>query len=396
MRHCDGVGNMWRWVSWAAVVLVLLGAGALVAAPIVIEGQLNRVTPHAPYRVSAQAKALHATLHMADLHSDTLLWGRDLLTRGTRGHVDVPRLVEGRFALQVFSTVTKSPRGQNYDRNTGDTDSISLLVRMGLWPPRTWDSLLERALYQAERLDDAAARDPKALVVVRTRRDLAALLARRANGEMVVGALLATEGAHPLEGKLENLQRLYDAGFRMIGLQHFFDNELGGSLHGISKGGLTPFGVQAVRAIEAMGITIDLAHSSEKVVDDVLEIAARPVVVSHTGVRGACKSSRNLSDAHMKAIAAKGGLIGIGYWEGAVCDPTPAGVAKSLRYAADLVGVDHVALGSDYDGTTTVTFDASESAALIDAMLAAGFSDGEVRKISGGNVFRLLATLLPE
>jgi microsomal dipeptidase-like Zn-dependent dipeptidase len=213
---------------------------------------------------------------------------------------------------------------------------------------------------------------------------------------MVVGALLATEGAHPLEGKLENLQRLYDAGFRMIGLQHFFDNELGGSLHGISKGGLTPFGVQAVRAIEAMGITIDLAHSSEKVVDEVLKIAARPVVVSHTGVRGACKSSRNLSDAHMKAIAAKGGLIGIGYWEGAVCDPTPAGVAKSLRYAADLVGVDHVALGSDYDGTTTVTFDASESAALVDAMLAAGFSDGEVRKISGENVFRLLATLLPE
>ena len=80
---------------------------------------------------------------------------------GRRGHVDVPRLVEGRFALQVFSTVTKTPRGQNYDKNTGDTDMITVLAKVSLWPTRTWDSLLERALYQAERLNDAAKRDPE-------------------------------------------------------------------------------------------------------------------------------------------------------------------------------------------------------------------------------------------
>jgi microsomal dipeptidase-like Zn-dependent dipeptidase len=296
----------------------------------------------------------------------------------------------------VFSTVTKVPRGQNYDRNSGDTDALDLLVRLSLWPARTWDSLLERALYQAERLNEAAARDPKALVVVRTRGDLAALMARRAKGESVVGGLLATEGAHPLQGELANLRKLHDAGFRMIGLHHFFDNELGGSLHGVSKGGLSPFGVQAVKAIEEMGLIIDVAHSSEKVVDDVLAIATRPVVVSHTGVKGACDSPRNLSDAHMRAIAAKGGLIGIGFWPGAVCDSTPAGVAKSLRYAIDLVGVDDVALGSDYDGSTTVKFDASESAALIQAMLATGFSEAEIRKVSGGNVIRFLSAQLPE
>jgi len=151
-----------------------------------------------------------------------------------------------------------------------------------------------------------------------------------------------------------------------------------------------------VRAVEAKGMIVDLAHSSEKVVDDVLAIATRPVVVSHTGVRGACQSPRNLSDDHMRSIAAEGGLIGIGYWPGAVCDSTPAGVAKSLRYAADLVGVDHVALGSDYDGSTTVRFDASESAALVQAMIDAGFSDEEIAKIAGGNVLALLSTLLPE
>ena len=387
---------MWRWVGWGLAVLVVIGAGALWAAPSVVEDQLNRVEAHAPYKISARTKALHATLNMADLHADTLVWGRDVLKRGTRGHVDVPRLVEGRYALQVFSTVTKTPRGQNYDRNTGDSDVIGMLARVSFWPARTWDSLLERALFQAERLHQAAARDPKALMVVRTRADLANLMARRAKGERVVGGLLSTEGAHALEGDLANLKKLHDAGFRMIGLQHFFDNELGGSLHGMSKSGLTPFGVQAVHAMEEMGVIIDVAHSSERVVDDVLAITTRPVVVSHTGVRGACNSARNMSDAHMKAIAAKGGLIGIGLWPGAVCDATPKGVAKSLRYAIDLVGVDHVALGSDYDGSTTVRFDASESAALIEAMLAAGFSEDEIRKVSGDNVIRFLSVQLPE
>ena len=387
---------MWRWFAWIGGAFVVLGAGGLWAAPAVVEGQLNRVEAHAPYAISADAKALHATLNMADLHADTLLWGRDVLQRGTRGHVDVPRLAEGRFALQVFSTVTKTPRGQNYDKNTGDTDMIAILVRANLWPVRTWDSLLERALYQAELLNKAAARDPKALVVVRNRADLAALLARRAKGERVVGGLLATEGAHPLEGDLANLKKLYDAGFRMIGLHHFFDNELGGSLHGVSKGGLSPFGIQAVRAIEEMGMIVDIAHSSEKVVDDVLAVSTRPVVVSHTGVRGACDSARNLSDAHMRAIAARGGLIGIGFWPGAVCDSTPTGVAKSIRYAADLVGVDHVALGSDYDGSTTVRFDASESAALVQALMKAGFNEAEIRKITGDNVLAFLAAQLPE
>jgi microsomal dipeptidase-like Zn-dependent dipeptidase len=387
---------MWRWLTGIVIVLLLAGAGALLAAPPIVEAGLNKVVPHAPYRVSAPAKALHARLDLADLHSDTLLWNRDVLARGTTGHVDVPRLREGRFALQVFSAVTKSPEGQNYNRTKGDTDQIALLVKVQLWPLKTWNSLLERALYQAEKLNAAAKRDPKSLIVVRSRADLQRLMARRAKGEAVVGGLLAIEGAHALEGDLANLQKLKDAGYRMIGLTHFFDNELGGSLHGVSKGGLTPYGVQAVRAIEEAGLIVDVAHASEKVVDDVLQITTRPIVVSHTGVRGACNSPRNLSDAHMRAIAAKGGLVGIGYWDGAVCDTTPAGVVKSLRYAIDLIGADHVAFGSDYDGTTTVRFDASESAALIDAMLKAKFTEDEIRKVAGENTLRFLDAALPD
>ena len=125
---------MWRWLTGIAIVLLLAGAGALVAAPPVVEAGLNKVVPHAPYKVSAEAKALHARLHLADLHSDTLLWARDVLARGTTGHVDVPRLAQGRFALQVFSAVTKSPEGQNYGRNKGDSDQIALLVKVQIIP----------------------------------------------------------------------------------------------------------------------------------------------------------------------------------------------------------------------------------------------------------------------
>lgn len=377
------------------VVLLVAAGGALWAAPSLIEASQNVVEEHQPYSISDKASALHARLDLADLHSDTLLWGRDVLTRSSTGHVDVPRLVEGRFAIQVFSAVTKTPTGQNYSRNEGDSDAITDLVRLQLWPSRTWGSLLERALYQAEQLNAAAERDPKALMVLRTREDVARLVARHAQGEKVVGGLLAIEGSHALEGKLENLKRLTDAGYRMIGLHHFFDNELGGSLHGVSRAGLNAFGESVVRAVEQAGAIVDVAHSSPAVVADVLHIATRPIVVSHTGVKGACDSPRNLSDDQMRAIAAKGGLIGIGYWAGAVCDISPAGVAKAMRYAVNLVGADHVAFGSDYDGGTTVSFDASESVALIDALLNAGFSEDEIRKVSGENTRRLFETLLP-
>jgi microsomal dipeptidase-like Zn-dependent dipeptidase len=385
-----------RWIIGIVMFLLIVLAAGLIVGPGMIEANLNKVDPHAPYAPGPEAKALHATLDMADLHADTLLWGRDVLERGTRGHVDVPRLTEGRFALQVFSTVTKTPRGMNYDRNTGDTDSITLLAMANAWPPKTWNSLAERALYQASLLQAAAERAPEALMLVRRKADLATVMERRAAGSKIVAGVLATEGAHPLEGNLDNLKRLHDAGFRMIGLHHFFDNELGGSLHGVSKGGLSPFGFQAVKAMEEMGIIIDLAHSSEQVVADVLEIATKPIVISHTGVRGTCKSPRNLSDESMKAIAAKGGLIGIGYWEGAVCDYTPTGVAKAIKYAVDLVGEDHVALGSDYDGSTTVKFDASESVALVDALLKAGLTEPQIRKVTGTNTIRFLQERLPD
>lgn len=376
------------------LLLLLLGA-ALALGPGQIERSMNVVVPHAPHPVSRDAERKHRSLIVADWHADSLLWKRDLLARGDRGQVDVPRLIEGNVGIQMFTAVTKTPSGINYESNSAEGDSITLLALAHLWPPRTWSSLTERALYQAERLHDFEARAPEQLRVVRTSDELRRVLASRTEEGVPIAALLGLEGAHALDGELENLERLYEAGYRMIGLQHFFDNRLGGSLHGISGAGLTEFGRKVVLRAEALGMIVDVAHSSPAVVDDVLELGTRPVVVSHTGLYGICPTARNISDEQMKRIADAGGIVAVGYWDAAACEISPAGVVRAIRYAIDLLGEDHVSLGSDYDGSVTTTFDTSELAALTHEMMEAGFSDAEIEKAMGGNARRFLLEYLP-
>ena len=182
----------------------------------------------------------------------------------------------------------------------------------------------------------------------------------------------------------------------MIGLAHFFDNEAGGSAHGRQKRGLTPFGRELVRQVEQRGMVLDLAHASAEVIDDTVDLATAPLIVSHTGVRGVCDNQRNISDDHVRAIAATGGLIGIALFEGTVCGTTIDDTARTMRYVADLVGVDHVALGSDYDGAVTAPMDTSGMALLTEALLAQDFAADEVAKILGGNALHVLQTILPD
>jgi microsomal dipeptidase-like Zn-dependent dipeptidase len=388
---------MIKRIAWGLLVLVLVAvvAGRLLV-PAMLEKATNVVEPHAPHPVSAEARALHESLVVGDWHSDSLLWDRDLLERSTYGHVDVPRLIEGNVAIQVFTAVTRSPAGQNYERNSADAlDNNTLLAVLQGWPMRTLTSRTERALYQAERLEEFAERAPDRLMIVRDRADLDDLLARRRDGEKIVGGVLGLEGSHALDGDLAALGRLFDAGYRVVGLQHFFDNEAGGSLHGESGEGLTRFGRDVVRESIARGMIVDVAHSSPQTVKDVLEMADVPVILSHTGINSHCESRRNIDDALMKRIAAGGGVIGVGYWADVVCDHSPEGVVAAIRAAIDLVGEDHVSLGSDYDGATSVTFDTSELAALTHEMLAAGFSRREIEKVMGANLVRLLETTLP-
>jgi hypothetical protein len=185
----------------AAIVLALL-ALALWAEPDQVEARMNAVRAAPPYSASARARALLASAPAADLHADSLLWGRDLLRRGDRGQIDVPRLAEANVAVQFFGVVTQSPRGQNVWRNDDRMDLITPLAVLNRWPPRTWPNTTERALYQAKRLGGMAERSEGKLVLLRTRGDLKAFLERRSREPGLVGGLLALEGSHALRGDL--------------------------------------------------------------------------------------------------------------------------------------------------------------------------------------------------
>ena len=375
-----------------AAGLVLAAAWAL--APGIVERRMNRVTS-ASIPVSDRARTIHAKYFVADLHADTTLWDRDLLARGSRGHVDIPRLIEGGIALQAFTIVTRTPRGMNIERNTADTDNITLLAIAELWPLRTWNSLTERALYEASKVTNAAVRSSGRLGVIRTSADLTAFETRHASDRNTVAAFIGVEGAHALEGNLANLDRLFDAGVRMMAPTHFFDTEIGGSAHGVTRGGLTPLGREWVKRMEAKKMVIDLAHASPATIDDILKMATRPVVVSHTGVRGTCDNQRNLSDAQLAAISQNGGVIGIGVWDTAVCGADARAIAKAIEHAINVAGYEHVALGSDFDGAVTAPFDATGFPQITQALLDLGMDETKIEGVLGGNVRRLLRTLLP-
>lgn len=388
-----------RWAKIGAVgVAALLTAGAVGFfgyLPARVDRDMNPVAPHDPYDVSAKAAELHERLVIGDWHSDSLLWRRSFLKHNVRGQMDLPRLQEGNVAVQVLTAVTKSPAGQNYDENSAEAfDNITLLAAGQMWPVRSWGSLLERALYQAERLHAYAAQSDGALVVVRSEAELEAVLAARASGDKVIAGILGIEGAHPLEGDLGNLEVLTDAGYRVIGLQHFFDNALGGSLHGQGNHGLTEFGRQVVEAVAARGLVLDLAHSSPQVVEDVLDMTDIPLVLSHTGLHSVCGVKRNIPDHLMKRIAQSGGVIGIGFWADVTCDDSPEGVARVILSAVEVLGEDHVSLGSDFDGTIATRFDSSELAVLTQALLDQGASEQVIAKVMGENMIRVLRARL--
>jgi membrane dipeptidase len=386
----------------AALAMGAVAVGALAAARPVLdaavartERRMNPVGPGPLAPPSERAMALHATLRVADLHADSLLWGRDLLHRGDRGQVDVPRLIEGNVAVQVFSMPVKTPRHLNIERNEPTSDDVTLIALAKRWPPATWRSLLARVLHLAANARRSEVGSEGAFRLLGSRADLAAYLSDRAANPAMTAGILSIEGAHALDDDPANVEVAADAGIRMISPAHFFDTAFGGSAHGMEQYGLTDRGREMVRRMEARGVILDVAHSSARTIDDALAISTRPVVASHTGVRGVCDNARNLTDAHLAGIAATGGLVGIGFWETACGGPDPSWIARSIAYAVERIGVAHVALGSDWDGAVGVPFDAAGLVHLTDALLDVGLDEAAIRAVMGENVLRVLGEALP-
>jgi membrane dipeptidase len=327
---------------------------------------------------SPEARALHEQFPPIDLHADTLMWsswiGYDVHARhvpplwraALGGHVDLPRMRDAGMGAQFFGLV-----------------SIPVARRMkGL--ARIVDA-------QIDELDEAIARRPRELRLVRTAADLDACARDGA-----IGALLGIEGAQALEGSAERIDAFARRGVRYLGLLHFSANEAGFPAYGRGRrddAGLTAFGSELVRRCESRGVLVDLSHINRRGFLDACAMAARPPIVSHTGVLGAFEHWRNIDDEQLRAVADKGGVVGVifcpRYLGGDGLEP----VVKHMRHILDVVGEDVPALGSDWDGFIVPTRDLKDPRGLpllTDALLEAGIPERTIGKILRGNVMRVL------
>ncbi|HCO82332.1 MAG TPA: peptidase M19 [Arenibacter sp.] len=378
-----------------AIVLFLYFLATFIVSPI-LDKWMNLVEYSDPRQLGTEAKELYNSLEfIADLHCDALLWDRDLTKKLDYAHLDFPRMQQANMSLQAFTIVTKSPKGQNFKQNSADAfDKITMLNFVQGRMPDKWFSLYKRAVYQARALQNYQEKYAGKFLLVKSRQDLKNLIELKKTDPEVIGGFLGIEGAHCLEGNLDNLQKLYYEGVRMMAPTHFFDNELGGSAHGISGAGLTDFGREVIHEMNRLGVIIDLAHVSPKMIDEILDQTTRPVLVSHTGVKGTKDSPRNISDHHINRIAASGGLIGIGFFRGAIKGEIKH-IVEAMTYVRDLVGIEHVALGSDFDGAATTPIDVTGLPFLVQELMDQGFSEMEIRAIMGENVKRFLMEHLP-
>ena len=381
-------------VGFTLIILLVLYFLATLFVPEIIDKSHNTIRNNAPYQVSNEADSIYNSLDfIGDMHCDALLWKRNLLDDNDFGQVDIPKLLKANVALQSFTIVTKSPKGQNFNKNTGESDNITSLY---LVQGRPTNSLTQRAIYQCESLFEFAEDSENKFRVITSGTEFKKYLSDRKLNKNITAGFLGVEGAHALDGKLENIQVLFDSGVRMMAPTHFFDNKLGGSAHGVSGDGLTEFGKNVIKKMVELNMIIDIAHASPKIIDDILKITDRPIVSSHTGVKGTCNNVRNLSDEQLKAIAKSGGLISIAMFKQAVCGTDAEATAKAIKYARDLVGVEYVALGSDFDGSVTTPFDITGLPLIVEELLKLNFKEKEIQMIMGKNMEKFMLKNLPQ
>jgi microsomal dipeptidase-like Zn-dependent dipeptidase len=307
--------------------------------------------------------------------------------------VDFPRLIDANVTLQFFMAVVESPNDITSDSIEETGDQITQITVLDKWPVRTWGSRYQRAEHLARRVHEYQKRSVGSVEIIKSRNDLMRYLNKRAESPDMTAALLGIEGAHPTEWDIARIEDLYALGYRSISLAHYTDTPFVGSSSGVEKGGLTPLGIEAVKEMNRLGMLIDVAHVSEAGIEDILQITSQPVLVTHVGVRATCPSARNLSDETIEAIADNGGVIGIGFFIEATCRFSADAIVDAIEHTRNLVGADHVALGSGFD-IAPMPIGLSDLSELVKLMTDRGFSEQEVRAIMGENVLSLLLRVL--
>jgi membrane dipeptidase len=215
-----------------------------------------------------------------------------------------------------------------------------------------------------------------------------------------IAAMLSIEGGEPLEGDLGVLRMLYRLGIRMIGLTWYYRNALADGLwEHRTKGGLTRFGVNVVEEMTCLGMIADVSHLTDEGFWDLLDVTANPVIASHSNARTVCASPRNLTDDQIKALAERGGVVGLNFSSRHVKEEraTVKDLVDHVDHIVRLVGADYVGLGSDFDGTRTPPEgleDASRHPNFTRELVERGYSDHEIQKMLGENHLRVFKKVL--
>jgi membrane dipeptidase len=340
--------------------------------------------------VPADVLAFHRECVVLDLHIDTLLWmrlqGYDLAERHENRlpasafgwHLDLPRAAEGGLDACVFGLVINPARVR---------PELMFPLKFLAW----WEEQrgIAQTLATIDLLADAAAKHPDRLVFARTGSELRAAVAA---GRF--GGLVGLEGSQGIEGSLEHLRTAYARGMRMLGLVHFQATEAAYpmTVAEFDAEGLTPFGRELVAEMERLGMVVDLAHLNARGVSDALAVMRRPCVVSHSACRALVDHPRNLSDEQIRAIADRGGAIGVAFGR----DFVSGGLEGLLDHFDHLIrvgGTGVAALGSDYDGMIVPLDglgDVTTYPRITQGLLARGHEPEVVRGVLGENALRVL------
>jgi len=354
-----------RKLALAALLILIAGFFAIDLEP-------DFEAPLLSIEVSERARRLHAESIVIDLHVDSLLWPRDLSRSGEGGHVDFPRMRQGGLDAAAFTLPTRF------------FGVAGLKAFHDRWPPATWFSPWERLVYQ---LDQTRSWTDASLAT-----DASAIRRNHAPGKL--SYFHGVEGAHALEGNLSRVSELRERGVLFIGLVHLRDNEIGGSSSGSDRG-LTELGRNLIGEMNRHRVLVDLAHASTKTFFEALELTTFPPIVSHTGVRSVHDSWRNLADDQIRAVAERGGVIGVMFAPPALREPSLEEAVRHLEHVVELGGEDAAAIGSDFDGYVDPAIDAAGLPALTELMLRRGFSEERVRRILGENALRVLDARFP-
>lgn len=318
---------------------------------------------------------------------------------GGEGHMDLPRSRQGGLAGSFFAVwVPRYLDEPDPDEETVEDDEGARVITMAA--PLDPDYAMDRTLSMMDKLLSMEEDSDGELVVVRSKADLARCL-----DDDLFAAILHFEGAEAIDPSLEDLEEYYAHGLRSLGIVWSRPNLFG---YGVQFAfpaspdtgpGLTAAGVELVRACNSLGIMLDVSHLTEEGFWDVARVSRAPLVATHSNAFALCPSSRNLTDDQLRAVRDTGGLVGINF---GVADLRPDGeddpdtplelVYDQIDYIAELIGLEHVAIGSDFDGNV-VPSDLEDVAVLSEVMEALkerGFSQDDLEKIGYGNWLRVL------